>query len=93
MQVPKFFEGIVAEDPTSDLGLEADEPQTGRVLVREILGHSNQVNSEDLLPAYIMMPTTSAGVSGIGLSPTGLLKGSRVMCDFLTNRRHIFLEY
>lgn len=80
MQVPKIFEGIVAEDPTSDLGLEADEPQTGRVLVREILGHSNQINSENLLPAYIVMPTVSAGVSGIGMSPTGLLKGSRVMC-------------
>jgi hypothetical protein len=80
MQVPKIFEGIVAEDPASDLGLEADNPQTGRVLVREILGHSNQVNSENLLPAYIVMPTISAGVSGIGMSPTGLLKGSRVMC-------------
>ncbi len=80
MQVPRFFEGIVTEDPTSDLGLEADAPQTGRVLVREILGHSDRVNSEDLLPSYVMMPTTSAGVSGIGMSPTGLLKGSRVMC-------------
>ena len=91
MQVPKFFEGIVAEDPTSDLGLEADEPQTGRVLVREILGHSNQVNSEDLLPAYIMMPTTSAGVSGIGLSPTGLLKGSRVMCVRLPDQPSAYI--
>jgi hypothetical protein len=80
MQVPRFFEGIVAEDPVSDLGLEADEPQTGRVLVREILGHSNKVDSEDLLPAYIMSPTTSAGIGGVGQSPTGLLKGSRVMC-------------
>lgn len=80
MKVPHFFEGIVAEDPSSDLGLEADEPQTGRVLVREILGHSNKVDSEDLLPAYIISPTTSAGIGGVGLSPTGLLKGSRVMC-------------
>lgn len=80
MKVPHFFEGIVAEDPSSDLGLDADEPQTGRVLVREILGHSNKVDSEDLLPAYIISPTTSAGVGGVGLSPTGLLKGSRVMC-------------
>jgi hypothetical protein len=80
MQTPQFFEGIVAEDPTSELGLEADEPQTGRVLVREILGHSNRVDSADLIPAYIVMPTISAGVDGIGLSPTGLLKGTRVMC-------------
>lgn len=80
MQVPHFFEGIVAEDPSSDLGLEADEPQTGRVLVREILGHSNKVDSEDLLPAYVMSPTNSAGIGGVGMSPTGLLKGSRVMC-------------
>lgn len=80
MRVPLFFEGIVAEDPSSELGLAADEPQTGRVLVRELLGHSNRVDSEDLIPAYIVMPTTSAGVAGIGLSPTGLLKGTRVMC-------------
>lgn len=91
MNVPRFFEGIVAEDPTSTLGLEADEPQTGRVLVREILGHSNRVNSEDLLPAYIMMPTTSAGVSGIGLSPTGLLKGSRVMCMSLPEQASAYI--
>lgn len=80
MKVPYFFEGIVAEDPTSELGLEADEPQTGRVLVRELLGHSNRVDSADLIPAYIVMPTVSAGVAGVGLSPTGLLKGTRVMC-------------
>lgn len=91
MQAPRFFEGIVAEDPTSDLGLEADEPQTGRVLVREILGHSDRVNSEDLLPAYIMMPNTSAGVSGIGLSPTGLLKGSRVMCMKLPDQPSAYI--
>ena len=91
MAVPRFFEGIVAEDPGSALGLEADEPQTGRVLVREILGHSDRVNSEDLLPAYVMMPTTSAGVSGIGLSPTGLLKGSRVMCMKLPEQSSAYI--
>jgi hypothetical protein len=80
MQAPYFFEGIVAEDPTSELGLSADGPQIGRVLVRELLGHSNQVSSEDLLPARIIMPPTSAGTAGIGLSPTGLLKGTSVMC-------------
>lgn len=80
MQQPYFFEGVVAEDPVSELGLAADEPQTGRVLVREILGHSNKVSSEDLLPAYIIMPSTSAGIGGVGVSPTGLLKGTRVMC-------------
>jgi len=91
MQTPRFFEGIVAEDPASTLGLEADEPQTGRLLVREILGHSDRVNSEDLLPAYVMMPTTSAGVSGIGLSPTGLLKGSRVMCMSLPEQAAAYI--
>lgn len=80
MQKPYFFEGIVAEDPVSDLGLEADDAQTGRVLVRELLGHSNKVASEDLTPAYIVMPPNSAAVGGVGVSPTGLLKGTRVMC-------------
>lgn len=80
MDQPKFFEGIVAEDPASELGRGADAPQIGRVLVREILGHSNRVDSEDLIPATIMMPSNSGGVGGIGLSPTGLLNGTRVMC-------------
>jgi hypothetical protein len=80
MKVPHFFEGVVAEDPSSELGLETDSPQTGRVLVRELLGHSNRVASEDLPPAYIIMPSNSAGIGGVGMSPTGLLKGSRVMC-------------
>lgn len=80
MEVPRFFEGIVAEDPSSDLGLGADGPQIGRVLVREILGHSNRVDSEDLIPATIMMPSNSAGIGGVGTSPTGLLKGTRVIC-------------
>lgn len=80
MEAPKFFEGIVAEDPASELGRSADGPQIGRVLVREILGHSNRVSTEDLIPATIMMPSTSAGVGGVGLSPTGLLNGTRVMC-------------
>jgi hypothetical protein len=86
MQVPRFFEGIVTEDPAAALGLEADDSQTGKVLVRELLGHSNQVNSEDLLPAYIMMPNTSAGVSGIGLSPTGLLKVYHPMLEVKVNQ-------
>lgn len=80
METPKFFEGIVAEDPSSDLGTNADNPQIGRVLVREILGHSNRVDSEDLIPATIMMPSNSGGFGGVGVSPTGLLKGTRVIC-------------
>lgn len=91
MQVPRFFEGIVAEDPTSDLGLKADSPQTGRILVRELLGHSDRVSSEKLLPAYIISPTTSAGFGGIGQSPTGLLKGSRVMCMKLDNQAAAYI--
>lgn len=80
METPKFFEGIVAEDPASDLGTGADNPQVGRVLVREILGHSNRVDSADLIPATIMMPSNAGGFGGIGTSPTGLLKGTRVIC-------------
>lgn len=80
METPYFFEGIVAEDPTSELGLKADSPQIGRVLVRELLGHAADVSSEDLIPAKIIMPSTSAGFGGVGVSPTGLLKGTRVMC-------------
>ena len=76
----KWFVGIVesrgADDPT----------RTGRVKVR---CHGVHTNKTDLLPtsalpwAIVAQSVTSAAVSGIGESPTGLVEGSQVFGVFL----------
>ncbi|AAQ17861.1 gp5 baseplate hub subunit and tail lysozyme [Aeromonas phage Aeh1] len=78
----KWFEGVV-EDRFDPLDL-------GRVRVRVMGIHSNQkakndkngIPTEELLWMHPMLPITSAAVSGIGQSPTGLLEGSHVVGYF-----------
>lgn len=72
-----FWEGIVED---------RDDPlQMGRVRVR-IFGHHSSNKDEfptDLLPwANIILPTTNASNSGIGSSPTGMTRGTRVIGFF-----------
>jgi len=62
-----------------------DPEQIGRVRVRCLGIHTEDKETlpvEDLPWAMVMMPTTSASVSQIGNSPSGLLKGSWVMGFF-----------
>jgi len=62
-----------------------DPEQIGRVRVRCLGLHTEDKETlpiEDLPWAMVMMPTTSASVSQIGHSPSGLLKGSWVMGFF-----------
>jgi hypothetical protein len=58
-----------------------DPEQISRVKVR-ILGHHTEdkktLKTKDMMWAVTMMPTTSASVSGVGISPSGLVKGSYV---------------
>lgn len=58
-----------------------DPEQVSRVKVR-ILGHNPEskdtLKTDDLMWATVMMPTTSASVSGVGHSPHGLVAGSYV---------------
>ncbi len=62
-----------------------DPMKAGRVRVR-IIGYHNPDKDElpvqDLPWALPVMPVTSASVSGIGLSPTGLVPGSVVIGFF-----------
>ena len=57
----------------------------GRVRVR-CFGHHTKnkfaLPTEDLPWAQVMLPVTSAGISGIGQSPTGLVEGSHVFGFF-----------
>lgn len=74
----RFFTGVV-EDVN-------DPEMLGRVRVRihgvhthirakaDILG----IGTEELLWAYVMQPVTSAAISGIGTSPTGMVEGTHV---------------
>lgn len=73
----------VAEDVQDPLYL-------GRVRVRCFGWHSDNLSEvpTSALPwAQIMMPATSASVSGIGQSPTGIVQGSWVLGFFLDGTR------
>lgn len=62
-----------------------DPEQIGRVRVRCLGIHTEDKEAlpiEDLPWAMVMMPTTSASISQIGQSPSGILKGSWVMGFF-----------
>lgn len=73
----KIWEGIVED---------RDDPlQMGRVRVRIFGYHSpniNEVPTNGLPWASIILPTTNASNSGIGQSPTGMVLGTRVVGYF-----------
>lgn len=72
-----WFTGVVEEI--------IDPEQMGRVRVRCFGFHSASkldIPTEDLPWATVMLPTTSASMSSIGVSATGLLKGSWVVGFF-----------
>ena len=57
----------------------------GRVKVRcfgHHTGNKTDLPTEDLPWAHVILPVTSAGISGIGHSPTGLVEGSHVFGFF-----------
>lgn len=62
-----------------------DPMKLGRVQVRVFGLHTDNtalIPTEDLVWSRVLMPNTSASVSGIGHSPSGLLPGSWVMVMF-----------
>jgi len=66
-----------------------DPMQMGRVRVRCYGYHTDdkeQIPTESLPWAFVMTPVTSAGMSGIGQSATGLLQGSWVVGFFRDGR-------
>ena len=68
-----WFQGVVEDN--------VDPRQLGRVKVRVFGDHSpdkEDIKTEDLPWAVLMMPPTSASMNGIGESPTGLEQGSFV---------------
>ena len=70
---PQFFLGIVED--------RSDPLQMGRVRVRVYGFHTQDTSlipTEALPWAQVLMPVTSAALSGVGESPTGLMIGSMV---------------
>lgn len=63
-----------------------DPEMLGRVRVRAYGYHTEQLGelgTGQLMWASVMQPTTSAAISGVGASPTGLVAGSHVMGFFM----------
>jgi uncharacterized protein (TIGR02594 family) len=70
---PQFWFGIVED--------RADPIQLGRVRVRVYGYHTPDttlIPKENLPWAQVLMPVTSAAMSGVGTTPTGLMEGSTV---------------
>lgn len=69
-----------------------DDPEMiGRVKVRVFGFHSenkDEVKTEELPWATVMMPVTSASLSGKGCSPTGILNGTTVVGFFTDGEGH-----
>jgi len=72
-----WFTGVVED--------RFDPQELGRVRVRIFGLHTDdtsKISTGDLPWAHTLMPTTSASISGVGLSPTGLVEGSWVVGFF-----------
>ena len=72
-----WFTGVVED--------RHDPMHTGRVRVRCLGYHTynkTDLPTEDLPWAQVMLPVTSAGISGIGQTPLGLVEGSHVIGFF-----------
>ena len=72
-----WFQGVVED--------RQDPYLIGRVRVRCFGHHTGDIEelpTHDLPWAQVMLPVTSAGISGIGQSPTGLVEGSHVFGFF-----------
>jgi hypothetical protein len=67
--------------------IKDDPTQSGRVRVR-IYGHNQDqqnIKDEDLPWALPLQPISSAATNNVGLIPTGLKVGSRVVITYLEN--------
>lgn len=60
-----------------------DPLKLGRVRVKMFQEHDDKFETSDLHWAVIMMPPTSASTGGVGVSPTGITKGSMCMGFFM----------
>jgi hypothetical protein len=78
--------GVVEDRGSGQFSGVKDELKLGRIKVR-IKGHHTDNKSEkptkDLPWCYVLLPTTSASISGVGRSPTGIVEGTKVIGFFM----------
>ena len=67
--------------------IEDDDTKSGRVRLRSYTNQydETQIKDEDLPWALPLQPITSAATNNVGLIPTGLKVGSRVVITYLEN--------
>ena len=84
-----WFVGTVEDRGSGQFSGEKDNLKLGRVKVR-IKGlhteNKGDLPTKDLPWAYVMLPVTSASISGVGHSPTGLVENSKVIGFFMDGK-------
>lgn len=82
----KWWIGTVEDRGTGQFSGQKDELKLGRIKVR-IKGHHTEdkgkLPTKDLPWCYVMTPTTSASISGVGHSPTGIVENTKVLGFFM----------
>ena len=86
-----WFIGTVEDRGSGQFSGKKDNLKIGRIKVR-IKGLHTE-NKSDLQTAelpwcQVLMPTTSASISGVGHSPTGIVENSKVIGFFLDGHAH-----
>jgi len=82
----KWWVGTVEDRGTGQFSGEKDELKLGRLKVR-IHGHHTEDKSKlptkNLPWCMVATPLTSASISGVGCSPTGVTEGTKVIGFFM----------
>jgi len=82
----KWWMGTVEDRGSGQFSGEKDNLKLGRIKVRIDVHHSQDkgvLPTKDLPWCYVCTPTTSASISGVGQSPTGIAEGTKVLGFFM----------
>jgi hypothetical protein len=82
----KWWMGVVEDRGTGQFSGVKDELKLGRIKVRIKGKHTDdkgQLPTKDLPWCYVLQSTSSAAISGVGKSPSGLVEQSKVIGFFM----------
>jgi hypothetical protein len=82
----KWWVGVVEDRGTGQFSGVKDELKLGRIKVRIKGKHTDnksELPTKDLPWCYVLQSTSSAGISGVGASPSGLVEQSKVVGFFM----------
>ena len=86
-----WFVGTVEDRGSGQFSGEKDNLKLGRVKVRIAGLHTenkSELPTKDLPWCHVMLPVTSASVSGVGHSPVGIVENSQVVGFFMDGHAH-----